>query len=249
MFREIRKYQLWKHWRFANHPRFPYWALNMKQWHQLLSQSSVYLHHNPTDANLTVEELQSMGASMSAAQLMGRLQQYAAKIQGSLQYWFQQHQELQALLHDKGPPTFFRTVTSADNYILAWDAWPDATLRNTPNKTNACASHYQPSSHSRLVFYCQTVWLHRTVVVGSTWGRVALVPLWVLSKREHTCSWLCQAEKWSGHLFPSVESCFSMVDTRRITANWNYTHSWAGPHIVMWGRGHYTCAAVCWLAG
>jgi len=87
------------------------------------------------------------------------------------------------------------------------------------------------------------------VVVGSTWGRVALVLLWVLSKREHTCSWLCQAEKWSGHLFPSVESCFSMVDTRRIIANWNYTHSWAGPHIATWGRGHYTCAAVCWLAG
>jgi len=53
-----------KRWQFASHPRFLYWALNMKQQHQLLSQSSVYLYHNPTDANLTVEELQSMGASM-----------------------------------------------------------------------------------------------------------------------------------------------------------------------------------------
>jgi hypothetical protein len=26
-------------WRFASHPRFPYWALNMKQRHQLLSQN------------------------------------------------------------------------------------------------------------------------------------------------------------------------------------------------------------------
>ena len=34
-----------KHWRFASHPRFPYWAFNMKRRHQLLSQSSVYLHH------------------------------------------------------------------------------------------------------------------------------------------------------------------------------------------------------------
>lgn len=28
-------------WRLASHPRFPYWALNMKQRHQLLSQSSI----------------------------------------------------------------------------------------------------------------------------------------------------------------------------------------------------------------
>ena len=108
-----------KHWRFASHPRFTYWALNMKQRHQLLSQSSVYLHHHPADANLTVEDLQSMVGSMSAAHLMSRLQRYAAKIQGSSQYWFQRHQELQALLHEKGPPTFFWTVSSADNH------WPE----------------------------------------------------------------------------------------------------------------------------
>ena len=45
-------------WRFASHPRFPYWALNMKQRHQLLSQARVYLTQNPQDANLTTEELQ-----------------------------------------------------------------------------------------------------------------------------------------------------------------------------------------------
>ena len=36
------------HWHFASHPRFPYWALNMKQRHQLLSQSNVYLRQHPT---------------------------------------------------------------------------------------------------------------------------------------------------------------------------------------------------------
>ena len=44
-------------WRFASHPRFPYWALNMKQRHQLLSQARIYLSQNPEDANLTTEEL------------------------------------------------------------------------------------------------------------------------------------------------------------------------------------------------
>ena len=41
-------------WRFASHPRFPYWGFNMKQQHQLLSQISVYLQHHPGDANSMV---------------------------------------------------------------------------------------------------------------------------------------------------------------------------------------------------
>ena len=52
-------------------------------------------------------------------QLMNRLQRYASKIQGSSQYWYQRYQELQSLLEQKGPPTFFWTVSSADNH------WPD----------------------------------------------------------------------------------------------------------------------------
>ena len=47
-------------WRFASHLRFPYWALNMKQRHQLLSQARIYLTQNPQDANLTTEELREM---------------------------------------------------------------------------------------------------------------------------------------------------------------------------------------------
>lgn len=51
-------------WRFASHPRFPYWALNMKMRHQLISQASIYFHQNPDNANLTIEELQAMVGSL-----------------------------------------------------------------------------------------------------------------------------------------------------------------------------------------
>ncbi|CAB4033970.1 Hypothetical predicted protein, partial [Paramuricea clavata] len=57
-------------WRFASHPRFPYWALNMKQRHQLLSQANVYLRQHPADANMTMEELKQMVNSMSANQMV-----------------------------------------------------------------------------------------------------------------------------------------------------------------------------------
>ncbi len=106
-------------WRFASHPRFPYWALDMKQRHQLLSQAKVYLHQHPADANLTIEALRDMVGTLNAQQLMNRLQRYAAKIQGSNQYWYQRYQELRALLEQKGSPTFFWTVSAADTY------WPE----------------------------------------------------------------------------------------------------------------------------
>ena len=107
------------HWRFASHPRFPYWALNMKLRHQLITQSSVYLHHHPADANLTVEELRDMVGHLDADSLMQRLQRYTAKVQGSNSYWYQRCSELRTLIEQKGPPTFFWTVSSADNF------WPE----------------------------------------------------------------------------------------------------------------------------
>ena len=106
-------------WRFASHPRFPYWGLNMKQRHQLLSQANIYMQQHPEDANLTVEEMKTRIGQLSSDQLMKRLQRYAAKIQGSSQYWFQRYLELKALLEQMGPPTFFWTVSAADCH------WPE----------------------------------------------------------------------------------------------------------------------------
>lgn len=121
-------------WRFATHPRFPYWALNMKLRHQLISQTSVYLHQHPTDANLTVEDLRDMVGRMTSEHLMQRLQRYAAKTQGSHPYWFQRYCELRCLIEQKGPPTFFWTLSSADNY------WPELH-QLMPNSSNTAADH------------------------------------------------------------------------------------------------------------
>ena len=57
--------------------------------------------------------------SLNSENLMKRLQRYAAKVQGSNQYWFQRYQELRAHFNQKGPPTFFWTVILADTY------WPE----------------------------------------------------------------------------------------------------------------------------
>jgi hypothetical protein len=78
-------------WRFASHPRFPYWALNMKQEHQQLSQVNDYLRQHPADTNMIAhwEELKQMVNSMSVNQTVNRLQGYVSKVQGTNQYWYQ----------------------------------------------------------------------------------------------------------------------------------------------------------------
>lgn len=108
------------YWRFVSHPRFPYWALNMKLRHQLLSQSSVYIHHHPGDANLTIENLCDMVGRFSLQQLMHCLQRYTANVQGSNSYWYQRYKELATYYNrTKDSPTFFFIVSSADTY------WPE----------------------------------------------------------------------------------------------------------------------------
>ena len=94
-------------WRFATHPRFPYWALNMKQRHQLLSQANIYLRQHPADAHMSIKELKTMVNSTSANQMVNRLQRYVSKILGTNQYWYHRQQELLALIDQKGCPTFF----------------------------------------------------------------------------------------------------------------------------------------------
>ena len=74
------------------------------------------MQQNPAEVDLTIEDLQGMVGRMSSVQLMNRLQKFAAKTHGSRQYWHAYYQELKAFLQQRGSPTFFFTLISADNY-------------------------------------------------------------------------------------------------------------------------------------
>ena len=54
------------YYRFASHPRFPYWCLNMIQRKRMLEQASMFLKQNPGEAHYSVEQLQQMAESGSA---------------------------------------------------------------------------------------------------------------------------------------------------------------------------------------
>lgn len=105
--------------RFASHPRFSYWALNLIQRKRTLQQSSVFLKQNPGEPHLTLEELQNMAKNKTSKSFMTKLSRYVGNITGSSAYWYRVQQDLKTIIAYKGAPTIFFTFSSADMH------WPE----------------------------------------------------------------------------------------------------------------------------
>ena len=106
-------------YRFAKHPRFSYWALNMIQRKRTLQQSSVFIKQNPGDAHVTIEQLHQMRSSNASTNFMTKLSRYVSNITGSNAYWQKRRNELKTIINSKGTPTIFFTFSSADMH------WPE----------------------------------------------------------------------------------------------------------------------------
>ena len=106
-------------YRFASHPRFAYWALNMIQRKRILHQTGIFLKQNPGEAHLTVEELQQMAADNNTNVFVSKLSRYLSNITCSNAYWHKAKEDLKAIISHVGAPTFFFTFSSADMH------WPD----------------------------------------------------------------------------------------------------------------------------
>ena len=65
---------------FFSHPRFPYWALKMKQRHQRLLQANIYLRQHPADAKIAIYDLKEMVNSMSASQMVDVNREYELEV-------------------------------------------------------------------------------------------------------------------------------------------------------------------------
>ena len=130
------------YYRFASHPRFSYWALNMIQRKRILQQTGIFLKQNPGEAHLTTEELQQMAADNTAHVFLSKLSRYLGNLTGSNAYWHKAKEDLKAIIGHVGPPTFFFTFSSAD---MHWpqlhslfrnpegDATPESRRKNVIN--------------------------------------------------------------------------------------------------------------------
>ena len=106
-------------YRFANHPRFSYWAFNMIQRKRILQQSGIFLKQNPGEAHLTIDELREMAASNNANVFTSKVSRYVGNIAGTNAYWNRVREELKAIITSVGAPTLFFTFSSADMH------WPE----------------------------------------------------------------------------------------------------------------------------
>ncbi|CAB4030858.1 ATP-dependent DNA helicase PIF1, partial [Paramuricea clavata] len=106
-------------YRFANHPRFSYWAFNMIHRKRILQQSGIFIKQNPGEAHLTIDELREMAASDNSALLMSKVSRYIGNIAGTNAYWNKVREELKAIITNVGAPTLFFTFSSADMH------WPE----------------------------------------------------------------------------------------------------------------------------
>ncbi len=106
-------------YRFANHPRFSYWAFNMIQRKRILQQSGIFLKQNPGEAHLTIDELREMAASNNSNVFMSKVSRYVGNIAGTNAYWNRVREELKAIITSVGAPTLFFTFSSADMH------WPE----------------------------------------------------------------------------------------------------------------------------
>ncbi|CAB3977795.1 ATP-dependent DNA helicase PIF1 [Paramuricea clavata] len=106
-------------YRFANHPRFSYWAFNMIQRKRILQQSGIFLKQNPGEAHLTIDELRELAASNNASVFMSKVSRYVGNIAGTNAYWNRVREELKAIISSVGAPTLFFTFSSADMH------WPE----------------------------------------------------------------------------------------------------------------------------
>ncbi|XP_028408480.1 uncharacterized protein LOC114531038 isoform X1 [Dendronephthya gigantea] len=106
-------------YRFANHPRFSYWAFNMIQRKRILQQSGIFLKQNPGEAHLTIDELREMAVNNNANVFMSKVSRYVGNIAGTNSYWNRVRDELKAIITNVGAPTLFFTFSSADMH------WPE----------------------------------------------------------------------------------------------------------------------------
>ena len=103
---------------FSKHCRFRYFALNTEMRWRAIQTGRVYIHQNPHDHHLSIEELRDM-VGREAESFLSRVLHYAAILRGTRQYWMRQRSNLIAMVDALGMPTIFFTHSATDLH------WPE----------------------------------------------------------------------------------------------------------------------------
>ena len=83
-----------------------------------LQTGRIYVHQNPNDDHLSIEELRDV-VGRKAESFSSRVLHYAASLRGTRQYWMQQRSRLVAMVHTLDMPIIFFMHSAADFH------WPE----------------------------------------------------------------------------------------------------------------------------
>ena len=109
---------LYKDHRFAQHPRFRYFAYNTLIRHRALATGRMYLRQHPNAAALSLEEIRAF-SDAEKNRLAQDVVRFGAHLRGSAMFWRSQRQNLMAMIDQLGTPHCYFTLSAADMH------WPE----------------------------------------------------------------------------------------------------------------------------
>ena len=137
---------------------------------KILGQSNFFLKQNPTEANLTIDNLKPMITSDSYESLISKLMHYAKNVCGTNAYWNRAKDDLKAIITQVGAPTIFWTLSCAEFH---WPEFHDL-FNNANNLSDAqCRENVINNPHLLDWFFTERTeqfvkhWLKNTL--GATW--------------------------------------------------------------------------------
>lgn len=105
--------------RFATHPRFRFFTLNMIFRHRAMSQGKFLFSRNLGGQNMTVSQLKDSLMGVNRSNLAEKIIHCIKTVWGTHPYWALKGAKLRDMLDQIGTPTFFYTLSMADM------SWPD----------------------------------------------------------------------------------------------------------------------------
>ena len=137
---------------------------------RILGQSNFFLKQNPTEANLTIDDLKQMITSDSYESLISKLMHYAKNVSGTNAHWNRAKDDLKAIITQVGAPTIFWTLSCAEFH------WPE--FHNLFNNTSELSDSQRRKNvinnpHLLDCFFTERTeqfvkhWLKNTL--GATW--------------------------------------------------------------------------------
>jgi ATP-dependent DNA helicase PIF1 len=105
--------------RFATHPRFRFFALNLIFRHRAMSRGKFLFSRQVGGRNMTVAQLRQSLTGVNGDALAERIIRCVKTVRGTRPYWALEGAKLRDMLDQIGTPTFFYTLSMADM------SWPD----------------------------------------------------------------------------------------------------------------------------